>query len=110
MGVMRLEGADQKARVNKHLLDAIRIDAFAADGFIAEWRRGAVVAFRPLVKPAGPFIGIFLLKMRDRFRGDVAFGDSLDPVFDGETLSLGLRLQRGGLCVRKGNVSRVAGV
>src|SRR5271165_448867 len=53
--MMRLQRADQDACVYEHALNAVRINAFAADGFIAQQGRCAVVAFSPLMKLASPF-------------------------------------------------------
>ena len=56
--MMGLESADENTCIYKHALNAIRINALAANGFIAQKRRCAIVAFSPFVKLAGPFSGL----------------------------------------------------
>src|ERR1022692_942801 len=97
--MMRLKSADQDARVDKHGLNAIRVNTLAAGGFIAQQGRCAVVAFCPVMKPPRPLLGICALQMRHRLRRNMILSDLLKPAFDGQTLSLGLRLQRGCLCL-----------
>src|ERR1035438_1782253 len=87
--MMRLKSADQDARVDKHGLNAIRVNTLAAGGFIAQQGRCAVVAFCPVMKPPRPLLGICALQMRHRLRRNMILSDLLKPAFDGQTLSLG---------------------
>ena len=61
--MVRLENADQDVGVYKHALNAIRIDAIAANAFIAQERRRAIMAFSPFVKLAGPLFRIGFLQV-----------------------------------------------
>src|ERR1035438_8078003 len=73
--MMRLKSADQDARVDKHGLNAIRVNTLAGGGFIAQQGRCAVVAFCPVMKPPRPLLGICALQMRHRLRRNMILSD-----------------------------------
>ena len=102
---MRLEGSDQHACVYKHALQTIGVNALAADGFIAQKRSCASVTFRPLMKPASPFLRVGSLQVRDgcRLRFHMLHGDLLHPSLHRQPMRFRLRLERFHFLVRKLN-------
>jgi hypothetical protein len=80
-------------------LHAIRIDAFAADGFVAQRWRCALVAFSPFMKSTSPF-RIGSRKVRDgaRLRLNMLPGDLFDhcsiPLFNRQPTACRLGVRR----------------
>jgi len=79
------------------------INTFTADGFVAQERRGTVVAFSPLMKLTSPFFRIAFLETCDRSRlcRRMLLRDSLNPPFNRQPKGRSLSLQRRRLFVRK---------
>ena len=85
----------RRYRLARLRLNAVRVNALAADGFIGEQGRRAVVALGPSAELTHPLLRIRLLQVRNGRRRSELIGELQKPILDAQAAGLRLRFKRG---------------